>query len=279
MSTINIQESTAKTILNKSKLPKCDYVINPYLGCLHACHYCYADFMKRFGDYKEPWGKFIEIKKNAPQALDNELKKIRPKSVLLSSVTDPYNPIERKHGLTRQILKVLLKYQIPISILTKSDLVLRDIDILSRFRDCQVGFSFLSLNSRDSRNFEPTTSEPKKRISALKELKNNNITTYAFIGPIMPYITELDPLFMYLSDAQVDHILCENFNNRGQAKTNVRSIIKQKYNHIYKAFFNTFDKTSDYWSETDQYIKKLSDFYQIPVSIFFHSVRNSHKFY
>ncbi|MBT4849885.1 radical SAM protein [Candidatus Parcubacteria bacterium] len=226
--------------------------------------------MKRFSNHAEPWGKFIDIKKNAAQTLDKELKKVRPKSVLLSSVTDAYNPIEKKYGLTRQILKVLLKYQIPTSILTKSDLVLRDIDLLSRFDDCQVGFSFLSLNSRDSRNFEPTTTIPKRRINALKELKNNDIRTYAFIGPIMPYITELDPLFMHLSDVSVDYIFCESFNNRGQARSNIRSIIKQKYSHIQQAFWDSFDKNSDYWPETAQYINKLSDFYKIPVNIFFH---------
>ena len=109
MPQVNIQEKSAKNVLTKSGLPGVDYVINPYVGCLHGCQYCYADFMRKYTKHTEPWGKFSDIKINAPQALAKELHKIKGGTVMLSSVTDPYNPLERKYTLTRKILKVLLE--------------------------------------------------------------------------------------------------------------------------------------------------------------------------
>ena len=151
--------------------------------------------MKRFTNHKEPWGKFIDIKVNAPPLLDKEMARAKKGTIFLSSVTDPYNPIETKYKLTRQILKILLKYQFPLSILTKSDLIIRDIDLLKQFKDLEVGFSFLSLNKKDAVNFEMLTVPPLRRLDAIKQLKNNNITTYAFIAPIMPGITDLKAFF------------------------------------------------------------------------------------
>ena len=194
MSKINIKKTNAKSILVKSNLPEADYVINPYTGCLHGCRYCYASFMKRFTKHKEPWGEFIDIKINAPEILEKDIKNIKKGTVLLSSVTDPYNPIDVKYKLTRKILKILLKHKFPISILTKSDLILRDIDLLKQFKDCSVGFSLFSLDNKDINNFEKRTIPVKRRLKALKILKNNNITTYVMISPMFPYITNINKI-------------------------------------------------------------------------------------
>jgi len=106
-----IKEIESKSVLTKSNLPETDYCINPYVGCLHNCVYCYARFMKRFTNHAESWGDFLDIKTNAVKVLENELQKAKKGLVLLSSVTDPYQPIEKKIELTREILKKLLKYQ------------------------------------------------------------------------------------------------------------------------------------------------------------------------
>lgn len=110
---MKIKEIKSKTILSKTGLPA-DYVINPYVGCLHACAYCYARFMKRFTGHREPWGQFLDIKINAPELLEKEIRKKKKGKVMFSSVTDPYLPLERKYQLTRQCLKILLEYQWPI---------------------------------------------------------------------------------------------------------------------------------------------------------------------
>jgi len=96
---MNIKEIHSKTILSKSKVY--DYVINPYVGCQHACSYCYARFMKRFSGHKEPWGNFVDVKLNAADLLRSEINKKKPAKVWISGVCDPYQPLERKYQLTR----------------------------------------------------------------------------------------------------------------------------------------------------------------------------------
>ncbi|MFH1636919.1 MAG: hypothetical protein ABIB71_00675 [Candidatus Woesearchaeota archaeon] len=104
---IKINEIKARSIISKSNLPDADYVINPYVGCMHSCLYCYARFMKRFTGHKEPWGEFVDVKVNAPELIPPKASKYRGKSIFLSSVTDAYLPLERKYQVTRKILKKL----------------------------------------------------------------------------------------------------------------------------------------------------------------------------
>src|SRR3989344_6271895 len=180
-SKLKIQEIQVKSILTNSKLPETDYVINPYVGCMHACPYCYAVFMKRFTNHKEEWGRFVDVKINAPEILEKEIVNAKRGTVLLSSVTDPYHPIEIKYKITRKVLEILLKHQFHTSILTKSDLVKRDIDLLKQFKECEVGFSFLSFDDKHRKDFEPVASSPQRRLDAMKKLKKNGIKIYAFI--------------------------------------------------------------------------------------------------
>ena len=127
-----------KTILSPSRIGGVDYAVNPYIGCEHGCVYCYARFMSRLGHRGEEWGSFVDVKVNAPQVLRAEAVRRKPGRVLLSSVTDPYQPVERRFKLTRSILRILLDYGYPIVVQTKSTLVLRDIKHLSLRRQRQM---------------------------------------------------------------------------------------------------------------------------------------------
>src|SRR3990170_1642194 len=161
---MKIKEIKVLNALSRSKLPDCDYVINPYVGCVHGCAYCYARFMKFFSGHKEDWGEFLDIKANIAWALEDQLKRskrsvfFKKGTVFMSSVTDPYQPIEKKYGLTRQCLKLLAKYDWPVSILTKSKLVTRDIDLFKRFSNIEVGLSIGVLDDETARLFEPAAS-------------------------------------------------------------------------------------------------------------------------
>lgn len=147
-----IREIQSKSIITKSELPESEYCLNPYIGCSHGCIYCYARFMKRFTGHSEPWGDFVDIKMNAPELARNSVKKIKKAGgvVLIGSVTDAYQPIEKKYQLTRNVLIELLKEDIPISILTKSALVTRDIDLLSQFSCCSVGLTITTTDEKIS---------------------------------------------------------------------------------------------------------------------------------
>ncbi len=191
---MGVREIQAKSILQKSGLPGVDYVINPYTGCVHGCVYCYARFMKRFTDHPEPWGAFLDAKVNAPDLLARQLsRRRRPlrECVFLSSVTDPYQAPEREYELTRRLLEVLALYDVPVSTLTKSDLVLRDADILGRFSDVEVGMSFGVADDGWSLLLEPRASPPSRRLAALRALRERGIRTSAFVSPFIPGVSDI----------------------------------------------------------------------------------------
>ena len=127
-----VREIFAKSILSKSQIY--DYAINPYVGCSHSCRYCYAAFMRRFTGHKEKWGEFVDIKVNAPELLAREIKRKRMGRVWVSGVCDPYQTAEKRYKLTARCLEILLEHQWSVTIQTKSSLVLRDIEILGKFK-------------------------------------------------------------------------------------------------------------------------------------------------
>ena len=142
--------------------------------------------MRRFTGHKEKWGQFVDIKINSPDLLAKEVQRAPQWEVIISSVTDPYQPLEQRYKLTRQCLKILLDHKLPISILTKSSLVTRDVDLLRGFEHCEVGLSITTDNDKIRKLFEPCSSPIPERINALKTLYQCGIRTYAFIGPILP---------------------------------------------------------------------------------------------
>ncbi len=184
-----ITEIRAKSILNRSSIG--DYVINPYVGCQHACIYCYAQFYARRWGRTDPWGSYVEIKVNAPELLAREVRRKRVGVVYISSMTDPYQPVEREYEITRRLLHVLVERDWPVLVQTKSPLVLRDVDILRRFSRAKVGLTVITLREEVRRAMEPGAPSVDERIQALEELRRTGIETYAFVGPIPPW-TELE---------------------------------------------------------------------------------------
>ncbi|MEF9475431.1 MAG: radical SAM protein [Candidatus Mariimomonas ferrooxydans] len=180
------EEIKVRSVLSKTGIPGRTYCINPYVGCAHACRYCYATFMKRFTAHEEPWGGFVDVKTNAPEVLRTQMKRAQRGNVIISSVTDPYQPAERKYNITRKCLEVLTAYNFPVDILTKSPLVLRDIDIISRLKNAEVGMTITTDDERIRRIFEPMAPPITARINALRKFHSSGIKTYVFIGPVLP---------------------------------------------------------------------------------------------
>jgi len=213
---IKIREIKAKSILNPSKLG-CDYAINPYNGCAFGCAYCYAIFMSQMGHQNENWGEWVDVKINAPELLTRELQYKKPGSIFFSSVTDPYQGIEAKYQLTRKCLEILAKVRYPalISILTKSPLVIRDIDLFKKL-NCEVGLTVTSTGDKITKLLETNAPVNTLRIKALKELHRAGIKTYAFVGPLLPHLAqnpkELEKLFKSLKEAGIEDIWVEHIN-------------------------------------------------------------------
>ncbi len=245
-----INEKTASSILNKSGIPGISWVINPYTGCLHSCVYCYATFMRRFTDHSEPWGKFLDVKVNAPELLQKELgRKTVTGTVMLSSVTDAYQYAEAKYKITRRLLEILLDHDVNVEILTKSDLVTRDIDLLKRFRNASVGMSIMTADDRAGRHFEPYAPTPSKRLAALARLKDSGIGTWAFISPYLPGISDVEALFTKLR-VIADETAIEAFNMRGACLQGIKKVLKQHFPRILPGW-EMQASDSSYWDHIE----------------------------
>ena len=201
-----VREVYAKAILSKSKIY--DYTINAYTGCQHGCTYCYARFMKRTTGHIEPWGEFVDIKVNAPELLQKEINKRTPAKVWISGVCDAYQPLEAKHELTRKCLEILAENDWPVTIQTKSPLVLRDLDLFTGARDIEVGLTITTADDKIRRIFEPNASPIPKRIRALDKLHQAGIRTYAMIAPMLPNAGKLAAML----SGKVDYILIDRIN-------------------------------------------------------------------
>ncbi len=247
------REIRVKDYLTKSALPASDYVINPYVGCPHACKYCYACFMKRFTGHDEEWGTFIDIKR-CDKPID--IRKLTGKSVFLSSVTDCYNRIEEKYEITRNVLMQLAKADCEVSISTKSSLILRDMDVLKIIPNLKVCFSLNTLDDKFRSDMD-NASSIEARIDALRKLHEEGIHTVLFMSPIFPEITEWKEIIERTREF-VDEFWFENLNLRGSYKGKILGYIDAKYPHlseIYKRIYVQND--SSYWEKLGAEIEEF----------------------
>jgi len=241
---MKIIQKEVKQIITKSNLPDADFVINPYIGCQHSCIYCYADFMKRFtGHSSEKWGDFVDVKINGHETIKN--KKFNNSSILLGSVTDPYQAIEAKYKMTQQILGKLVSIQPNLEILTKSKLILRDIDLLKKFNNLRIGISLNTMDDNISKYLEPHASPATSRINTLRELHNAGLKTYLFISPIFPEITDFKAL-IESTHSFVDKFLFENLNIRANNRSAIYTFIKKNNPNLIE-LYNELKPGCNYW--------------------------------
>lgn len=203
---MKITEHRVKSVLSPSKVY--DYALNPYTGCLHGCLYCYARFMKRFAGHREPWGTFVDVKINAPELLPQELKKKAKGRVWVSGVCDPYQSVEEKYCITRRCLEILTSHRWAFTVQTKSELVLRDLDLFLKAKDCEVGFSIATGDEAIRKIFEPSAPPVALRLEALDRLHSSGVRTYAMIAPVLPGAEEL----VKELKGKVDYLIVDRLN-------------------------------------------------------------------
>jgi DNA repair photolyase len=196
---VEIIEAPAKSVLNRVTGMPFEWSINPYRGCYHQCVFCYARRTHWFLDEDgvDRWGSRIFVKTNAPAVLRTELAKRSwtHEQVAVGTVTDPYQPLEGRYRLTRGILEALRDYDTPASLITRSPLVIRDIDVLTqlaRAAGASVSISIATLDERLAREIEPTVAPPQKRLFAVKKLAQAGIRVNVALAPILPHITDSD---------------------------------------------------------------------------------------
>lgn len=249
-----IKHLNVKGILTKSNLPVSDYSVNPYLGCAHACQYCYASFMKRFSNHLEPWGSFVDVK-YWPQIKNPQ--KYKDKELFIGSVTDPYQPLEEVWGRTRALLEQMQGSGCKISIATKSDLVLRDLDLIKTFPDARVSWSINTLEEAFREDMDNAVSI-ERRLNAMQAFHDAGIRTTCFISPIFPGITDI-PAIIGRAKTHCNLIWLENLNLRGSYKRVILDYIGKKYPDLaplYQAIYQQKDRS--YWIALDKEIQRFT---------------------
>jgi DNA repair photolyase len=248
---MKISAIKAKSILSKSQIY--DYALNPYVGCQHECIYCYAKFMKRFTGHKEKWGEFVDVKINAPDLLGHEVKRKKKGRVWISGVCDPYQPLEKKYTLTKICLEILVQNNWPITIQTKSALVLRDIEIMKRANDIEVGFTITTADEKIRMIFEPGALPVSDRIQALAPLHSKGIRTFAMIAPILPgpegLVNELK--------GKVDYVILDRLNYHYA-------------DSVYKEHGMQWATENSFFSQKSKELKAAFEKEEIPCQVIFH---------
>jgi len=226
-----VREVECRSVLNKSGLA--DYAVNCYAGCEHGCVYCYARFATRFSHPGEPWGSFVDVKINAPQVLTHEAKRKRVGRVFISSVCDGWQPLEASYHLTRQCLEILVPHRYPLTILTKSTLASRDLDLLTSKEGVELGVTITTLDEGLRRLIEPRSSPSAGRLALLQEAKRRGIRTYAFVGPLLPYLSDtensLTTLLKAVKDVGADYFYVDRLNRRFGVWPSLKSLLQEHF--------------------------------------------------
>jgi len=257
---VKVKEVECKSVLNKSALA--DYCINPYIGCQHACKYCYAEsYTRRFSRHSEAWGDFVDVKINAPTVLAREVRKKPRGSVYISSLTDAYQPLERKYELTRKLLEILLQHQFPISIQTKSALVLRDLDLIRKFHEREVGFTVTTLNDDVRKSFEPASSSVEEKLQAIKELREKGVNTYVFFGPMLPYLSDqnLKDYFHQIAEACVDYVYVDKLNLKPGLWNSLEGFLQKDFPQLYQSWKDILFGKNDYFKKLKVQISNICE--------------------
>ena len=263
---IRVTTVPVKTYLAKSKIPGTHYVINPYVGCPHKCLYCYAEFMRKFSAHQEPWGDFLDVKLCSTPLHPSQLFH---QHVMLSSVTDPYNPFEKKYEITRNILKQLVHCQAYVSVLTKSALVVRDIDLLKKLPNCNVTFSFSTADEKVRELIEPGTSSTEEKINALKELQQSCIPTAIMAAPLLPGISDWKEI-VERTAPHVGSFLFDSLNMRATFQRKLMDFIDVHYPHLLPLYNEIYlQGKRTYWHRLQQEIETYGKENKLDVEVFF----------
>jgi len=249
-----------KTALNRTGIPGYRYCLNPYIGCSHGCRYCYADTVLRFSGRAGKWGESVAAKVNFPEVLRRELQRKRTLlgRIIFGTVTDAYQPAEAEFGLTRNSLEVFAEERpdAEIDLLTKSDIVVRDVDILKKLKNCSVGFTVTTPDDKVASVLEPGAAPPSARLLAAKRLVGEGINVWAFIAPVLPGVSDtpgaLEKLMVTLKEAGVREVCLDSLNPYPASIERLRIACRASLPWALK-------RLEQYLSDPRGYLRKLSE--------------------
>ena len=262
---MNVSVCTNRKIISPCGLKNLNYQVDPYVGCEHFCYYCYA-----LAKTETDWSKEIQTHKNIVEQLSKEIDEIPPQTIYMGYHTDPYQPCEVEYQQTRKALEVFIEKGFSASILTKSDLVVRDIDILKEMKDAAVSVSVAFNDNSTRRLFEAATMDTEKRIEALRRLKQAGVRTGALVCPVIPYITDAVKLIDLLaSHADIIWVYGLSINDRlGQNWLTVQKILRRHFPDLIEPIeAAVFSKVDLYWTRLRENLAALKDDRQLNLNI------------
>lgn len=219
-----------KSAVSPSRLPGLDWALNPYRGCSHACAYCYAQDVTRF-ESGRAWGEVVEVKVNVVPRLKKDLEKGSSGVYGLGTVTDPYQPLEEEYELTRGCLRLLRRSRAKVSVLTKSSLVTRDLDILRDWPEAEVGISIGCSDDALAAKIEPGASSPSERFKALSVLAGGGVDVYLMAAPIIPGISDSERMLVDLVRAAAEsgtkRVMWDKYNPKPMAGARLRRVLEE----------------------------------------------------
>lgn len=275
MKKIRVNEIQSKSALTKlkRKIPY-SWDLNIYRGCQHACQYCYAMYSHKYLNSKDYFND-IYVKTNIVDELEKQLYKDNWKREVINigGITDSYQPVEKKYKLMPEILKLLIKYKTPAIISTKSDLILRDFDLidqLSRITYINIATSITTVNNITVKKIEPGASTIDKRFNVLKEFSKTNASTGLHVMPIVPFITDNEDnfniMFSKAKDCNVDYVLCGVLYLRGATRNHFIKFIEIEYPSLinnYKELYKTGGANKEYKNKLYSMVNKIRDKYNL----------------
>ena len=250
-------EVTAQRILNPTSIDLGEYVINPYRGCEYGCLYCYVRFNKVVSRRKELWGTYVDIRSNAPALLEKELALKKPKTVLLGSTTECFQPVEKQYRITGQILEILNKYQVYYVILTRSPFIAEYTDLLKEGFCKNIYFTFNTMEDSLKAKLEPKSASFKKRISTINSLIDINIPVIPYFSPVLPFVSSFTDVFSLFP--AVPEINFEGLNFRLGNIEHIVAAICAQYPHLkdnYKRMITDRNYYDTYWHSAKNSIIK-----------------------
>lgn len=251
-----------KSTLVRSRLSP--YCVNPYAGCTHGCVYCYARFATRFSHPGERWGGYVDVRANAPEVLERQLRNAAPAEVHMSSVCDAWQPLEETHRITRRCLQLLLDARFPLVLQTKSALIERDLDLLAGRSDVTLGVTVTTVDEAQSALFEPGASPPTERLRVLQRARESGVDTFVFVGPLLPGISDrgegLIELFSRVAAAGPDFLFVDMLNRRPGIWNDTRAAAEACAPGLVSEFRHVlFDRSDSYEQELRDRVARAAD--------------------
>jgi len=250
---------SCKTALSLSRLPGLYYSLNPYFGCEHGCVYCYSRSVFRDRELALSWGRFVKAKSNILDVLSRELTRKPPKVVGVSTVTDPYQPYESRLQLTRRCLEMLSRHNFPVSIQTKSALVLRDLELIKP-DNFDVGVTLTTMDPGLASRLEPRASRPDARANVLEEFASRGVKTWIFLGPIIPHVNDREDSIsqiIEIASKTKSRLLFDKLNLRPWVLESMRPFMESEYPGVWDQLPELVGEKPDYWLSLSSLIRRV----------------------